>query len=230
MTSVRNTDESLLGSALVNAADAFPNLERLRDDFDIIYFLDLCVGLEAAILYDSLHVTAVGPGAGAILEPLANAGVLVNAKIVAEDPIEKTEEIMSRPRVLGLMERVNSVKYIESADAGLAATALVAAMGLPLDLAIEEDTGRTLILPFRQEPIYLTIPSVKRQRNELYGFKLTLAERYSELSDTILSFRHENAVHDLDRLALPPLAVETLASADTFDELGERVVEQRERS
>jgi hypothetical protein len=36
-----DSDKRLLDSPLINAADAFPELERLRDDFDIIYFLGL---------------------------------------------------------------------------------------------------------------------------------------------------------------------------------------------
>ena len=55
---------------LINASDAFPDLERLKQDFDMLYFLDLCTGLETAILYDELHCTAFGSGAAEILEPL----------------------------------------------------------------------------------------------------------------------------------------------------------------
>jgi hypothetical protein len=102
-------------------------------------------------------------------------------------------------------------------------------MGLPLDLAIEEDTGMTLVMPFRQLPIYLSIPSVTRERNAVYDAKLTLAERYQELSASMLGARSGDAVHDLDQLALPPIALQTLSRASTFDELGEVTLEQRSR-
>jgi hypothetical protein len=98
-----------------------------------------------------------------------------------------------------------------------------------LDLAIEEDRQMPLVLPFRQVPIYLSIPIVERERSALYRAKLSLAERYADLSATMLAFRSEDAVHDLDRLELPPLALETLSRATTFDELGEIILDQRDR-
>jgi hypothetical protein len=47
--------------ALINPCECVPNLEELRRKFDVIYFLDLCAAIEAAILYDRLYITAT-PG------------------------------------------------------------------------------------------------------------------------------------------------------------------------
>ena len=127
------------------------------------------------------------------------------------------------------MRRLNSANYLEGADLDLAVEVKIAAMGLPTDLAIEEDTGLDLGLPFRQTPIYLTIPSVEKQRSAVYRAKLALSERYKELRTAMMSFRSDLAVHDLDHIPLPPLALETLSNAQTFDELGTIVIEQRER-
>jgi hypothetical protein len=217
------------GAALVNGADAFPDLERLRDDFDIIYLLDLCAGIEAAVLYDTLSLTAFGQGNAPILEPLAGAGVLMDARPSATDLMQAVEQVMARNRAASLMQRVESVRRIDHDDLDIAPITLSAALGLPTDLALEEDTGLTLVLPFRQTPIYLSIPSVEESRTLVYRHKLTLAARYAELKDVMLGFRREIAVHDLDSLVLPPLATEILARADTFDELGSIILEARDR-
>jgi hypothetical protein len=138
-----------------------------------------------------------------------------------------TKLIFARPRAAELMDRLQLANYMEYADMDLAIIAKVAAAGLPLDLAIEESTGKVLTLPFRQLPIYLSIPSVREERSALYKAKLSLAQHYADLSATMLAFRGEEAIHDLDRLELPPLALETLTRASTFDELGEIIIDQR---
>ncbi|HLI63313.1 MAG TPA: hypothetical protein VKV05_07920, partial [Terriglobales bacterium] len=203
-------------AALLNPCECLPDLEALERDFDAIYFLDLCAGIEAAILYDNIYIyITANPASGAepILEPLVQAGVLYDARL--RGGLQEIEAIMARPRAAELMARVGQANYWDDFDIQHAIKAQIAASGLPLDLAIEEDTHKTLVLPFRQVPIYLSIPSVERERSTLYLAKLSLAGRYADLSATMLGFRHDEAVHDLDRLELPPLALETLARAHT---------------
>ncbi len=217
-------------AALLNPCECLPDLEALERDFDAIYFLDLCAGIEAAILYDNIYIyITANPASGAepILEPLVQAGVLYDARL--RGGLQEIEAIMARPRAAELMARVGQANYWDDFDIQHAIKAQIAASGLPLDLAIEEDTHKTLVLPFRQVPIYLSIPSVERERSTLYLAKLSLAGRYADLSATMLGFRHDEAVHDLDRLELPPLALETLARAHTFDELGKIILDQRDR-
>lgn len=218
-----------IGTALINGEDCFPDLEGLKEDFDIIYFLDLCAGIEAAILYDGLDLTKVGKGAGPILEPLADAGVLRLYTLSADEQnmMGAVESVFARPRSAELMERVGKANYWDAADMDLAITAQMAAMTLPTDFMYEETLGKTLTLPFRHVPIYLSIPTVVKERNALYSAKLSLAETYADLSATMLSFRSEQAIHDLDRLPLPPLAMETLRDARTFDELGHIIMDKR---
>ena len=43
------------GDVLINAGACFPDLEALKRSFDIMIFLDFCVGLEAAVLHNTLH-------------------------------------------------------------------------------------------------------------------------------------------------------------------------------
>jgi hypothetical protein len=228
MTSPDQTTDDI-GTALINGEDCFPDLERLKEDFDIVYFLDLCAGIEAAILYDRLDLTAVGSGADAILEPLADAGVLRLYKLRANenDMMGAVESIFARPRSAELMERVSTANYWDASDMDLAITAQVAAITLPTDFMYEETLGKTLTLPFRHIPIYLSLPTVIKERTALYSAKLSLAETYADLSGTMLSFRDESAFHDLDRLPLPPLAMDTLKDARTFDELGEIILDKR---
>lgn len=43
------------GDGLINAGACFPDLEGLKCRFDVMVFLDFCVGLEAAVLHNTLH-------------------------------------------------------------------------------------------------------------------------------------------------------------------------------
>jgi hypothetical protein len=104
----------LPGAALLNAADAFPELARLREDFDIIYFLDVCSGIEAAILYDEIHCTAFGPGATQILEPLAEVGAIYDAKLRAFDPSRAADDVKKRVRAASLITRLRSPKFLSA--------------------------------------------------------------------------------------------------------------------
>ncbi|WP_038387462.1 hypothetical protein [Bradyrhizobium elkanii] len=225
------SDEAMddIGTALINGEDCFPDIEALKEDFDIIYFLDLCAGIEAAILYDKLNLTKIGRGAGSILDPLAQAGVLSLYKLTAdpENMMGTVEAVFERPRSKDLMERLGQANLWETEDVELAITAQVAAMTLPTDLMLEETSGKTLTLPFRHVPIYLSIPAVIKERNALYSAKLSLAKSHADLSKTMLAFRSEHAFHDLDQLPLPPLAIEVLKDARTFDELGEIIMDKR---
>jgi hypothetical protein len=161
------------------------------------------------------------------LKPLAQADVLYSARI--HGGLKEVSAVMARPRAAELMARVSQASYLDGFDFQNGIIAKGAATSLPLDLAIEEDTQETLVLPFRQVPIYLSIPAVERERSALYNAKLSLAERYADLGATMLAFRKEEAIYDLDRLELPPLALETLSRATTFDELGSIVLDQRNR-
>jgi len=227
MASSDDTDD--IGTALLNGEDCFPDLEDLKEDFDIIYFLDLCAGIEAAVLYDHLILTKIGRGAGPILEPLAEAGFLSRYTLRADpnDLMAAVKAVIDRPRSAQLMESLGRANYWEGTEIDLASTAQVAAITLPTDLMIEEASRKTLTLPFRHVPIYLSIPAVFQERSALYTAKLSLAETYAELSGTMLAFRSEHAIYDLDRLALPPLAIEILKDAKTFDELGHIIMDKR---
>jgi hypothetical protein len=222
-------NEDLGGYALVNASDAFPDLEHLKREFDVIYFLDLCVGIEAAVLYDELYLTRIGPGAGPILEPLTREGVLSVVALRSDDPMAAAQEVMLRPRAAELVSRLGRANVWHFDELDLASTAVVAATGLPADLALEEQTGVPLVLPFRQMPIYLTLPSIERERCALHEAKLSLASRYDDLKKAIMAFRLEEAVDDVDSLPIPPIALSVLSRADTFDHLGEIVLEERKR-
>lgn len=226
------SDETIdtIGTALINGDDCFPDLEALRKEFDIVYFLDLCAGIEAAILYDHLNLTKLGRGAEPILEPLAQAGVLSLYKLRANpaEMMSTVDGVMKRPRAAELMERLRAANYLEGHDVQLAITAQVAAMTLPTDFMMEDVTGQTLTLPFRHVPIYLSLPTVIKERNALYSAKLSLAGSYADLRNTLLGFRSEHAIHDLDRLPLPPLAIEAMKDARTFDELGATIMDKRD--
>lgn len=214
---------------LINGSDCFPDLQRLKEDFDIVYLLDLCAGIEAAVVHEELVLTAVGEGNKAILEPLVQEGILSRTALRSADPIASAGMLMERPRAAELMRRMESVGRIDGEDEDLAITATVAALSLPTDLYIEEEMGGSLVLPFRHAALYLTLPSLEGTRNALHQAKLSLAERYGPLKDALLSFRLAEAVDEADSVPIPPIALKLLSRAHTFDELGEMVLDERRR-
>ena len=78
-------------------------------------------------------------------------------------------------------------------------------------------------------PIYISLPSIERERSVLHEAKLSLASRYEDLKTSMMSFRLEEAVDDVDSLPIPPIALSVLGRADTFDHLGEIILEERRK-
>ena len=63
------------GDVLINGAACFPDFEELKCSVDIIRFLDFCVGLDAAVLHNTLHSVGMSIGAvNPVLMTLMDAG------------------------------------------------------------------------------------------------------------------------------------------------------------
>jgi hypothetical protein len=63
------------GDALINVPACFPDVERLKRKFDVMIFLDFCVGLEAAVIHNTLHCIGFAFGEpNPALTALARAG------------------------------------------------------------------------------------------------------------------------------------------------------------
>jgi hypothetical protein len=65
------------GDAVVFASDCFPSFEELREDFDVLFLLDVLAAIEAAVLHDRLLVTGIQNNDNPILAALLAEGSAV---------------------------------------------------------------------------------------------------------------------------------------------------------
>lgn len=218
---------------MLNLGDSFPNLEDLRREFDILYFLDLCSGIEACILYDEIYVNPRTNGGGAepLLQPLYREGVLVPFALTAENPMRALHSIFSRQRAAEISQRLRQRGgWLDTQDMDLAIIVSTAASGLASELALEEDFRLTLLPAHRPAPIYSSLPSVNAEQRSISKLVVDLAQTSDALKHVLTGMRrHWASSSAVDSLPLPPLGFEAVAGADTFDELGEIVLDLRKR-
>lgn len=203
----------------------------MKHDFDVIYFLDLCTGIEAAVLYDELYAvrSTRGPGDGALIDPLVETGAIKLLVASSPDPVETTRKIFARPRMMELEGKLRRRTWLDQADMDLAIIAKTAASGLALELAMEEDFDCSLVLSPRQVPLYLKLEPVERDEQVIADIERQLANKYKQMKESLMAIRREIAYHALERIPLPPIAFEAMQLSNTFDELGARVIDLRKR-
>jgi hypothetical protein len=219
------------GAPLVNLADCFPDLQELKRDFDVIYFLDLCTGIEAAVLYDEVYAvrSTRGPGADPLIDPLVQEGAIKLLVASSADPWETTKQIFARPRIMELEAKLRRRAWLDHDDMDLAMIAQTAASGLAMELALEEDFDCNLVLSPRQVPVYLTLEPIERDEKVIADIEDQLADKYKKVRDSLMAVRRDTAYHALERIPLPPIAFEALRLANTFDELAARIIDLRKR-
>ena len=217
------------GDAVVDFAMCFPDLEWLRREFDVLYFCDLCAGIEAAVLNERLFGMwgSIGPGALPVLEPLAEAGVLHRVTAEGESSWATTEKIMRGDRVRDLMARLRGNNRIASEDMPVYSGLMANATALPTALAMEELLGMPLALSAQALPVYVQLPTVRRQREVFRGIDSQFANTYDGFRQALEQLR--TAVEPDTTVLIPPIALEALSRASTFDELGTAIVELRHK-
>src|SRR5271170_5854567 len=177
------------GAPLFNLADCFPDLEELKSKFDIIYFLDLCTGIEAAILYDEVYAarsTRAG-GADALIDPLVKEDAIKLLVVSSSNPIEATKQIFERSRIVELEGKLRRQNFLDASDMDLGIIAKGAASSLALELAMEEDFNLNLVPPPRQVPVYLMLDPVERDEKIISDIEKQLAAEYKEVKESLMA-------------------------------------------
>jgi hypothetical protein len=215
--------EPKVGDALIDTGAVFPDLGRLHEEFDILYFLDFCAGLEAAVVQSRLVSTEVtGSRGNQVVRDLIEADVLQAYRVQSSDPMSLAQRLVDHPRAVELQALIPQLMPGEKLDLYSAIFASVSC--LRGDLGFEEML-RIPYLPSAHElPLYLAIPSVADAEKAFNRCRL------SALSQDLTSW-----VSDLRQkydgplaLPFPPIALDVLEKATTLEDIGPAVLQVRE--
>ena len=214
------------GDALINLSDCFPDLEELRRDFDILFFLDLCAGIEAAVLHGKLFTVGpnVSPASNPIIEEIFKESILEVYQLRTADPMQTTRQFLERPR---WMQLDKAFRIFTGTDLDLFAMGAASATSMAMDLALEEELDIPLVLSARFMPIYTALPDIRTEQRAMKKFRYSLAEIYPSYKETLMNLRRSTA--EEDTLILPPVALDIINRARTFDELGYILMEARKK-
>ncbi len=212
------------GDALINARDCFPDFERLRSDFDIIEFLDFCVGLDAAVLHGSLITVGAmpAPDSNPVLPVLLESEALKPYNIVTSDAMKSASGIIGQPRAAQLLALLPN--SIPATDNEAILRAMSAAMASAMDVALEEITEIPLVASAHLLPLYLRLEDIQAETREFRRFEDALAAKYADFREALFAIRQKT---DRDVIRIPPIALEILADAPTREHLGESLLKTR---
>jgi hypothetical protein len=218
---------NLPGHALVNPLAAFPDLDELEEDFDILYFLDLCSGIEAAVLQESLAcVGAIGSFTARQINPIVlsilDANVLVRYEPTG-DTAAMARELLAHRNAQDIMALLRQRVPSSGPHLSLVATGLEFAG----DLGLEGDTGLPLVLTAHSLPMYLSLPQTQQERRALHRLRGELAARYADFKAILYSLR-DQAYGD-ESLRIPPIALEVFEITHSRDDFGTAVLEVRHK-
>ncbi len=216
--------EASTGDALVNAAHCFPDFESLRRDFDIIEFLDFCVGLDAAVLHGTLITVGAmpAPESNPVLPALLGAGALKPTELVTSDPLSTASKIIRQPRATRLREMLPSAIPVSDNEAIIKVMSTVIAS--QMDVGLEEMTEIPLVASASLLPLYLKLDDIQAEARAFRRFEDALASKYADFREALIEIRRKT---ERDVLRIPPIALEVLAHARTLEHLGESLLKTR---
>lgn len=236
MPSRKATSESAIsikpGDGLVNALALFPDLDWLQREFDMLYFLDFCSGLDALAVHQ--NIVFIGP----VRSYDADVNPVVSALIKHEHP---RQIMMSREKIIGSWDTVDALMSSPTTrelttsvprgwnidEAGLIGALVGAVSDLIMDVALERELQVPLVLSAHQSPPYLNLKEVQQERRAFQELMGTLAEKYKSLAQIWAAARRK--VDPDDELQLPPVAFEVLTKANKLEDLPTIALEIRDK-
>ncbi|PMX02343.1 hypothetical protein C1X59_08460 [Pseudomonas sp. FW215-R2] len=218
------------GTALINVLSSYPDLDELERDFDILYFLDLCAGIDAAVIQDELayvgkiksfNSAQVNP----IIRALLDSGTLKRYYPTDPDPVLYGRNLIASPIAQEVLSVLPTRVPFGSEHEFI--SLMACGSELAADMAMEKETGISLVLTAHSLPLYAKIPSEIERRASYQQLKYTLAATYPGFRDILCSMGNSLAPKEIIRI--PPIALEVLELADSKEDLGQAVLEVRGR-
>lgn len=217
------------GDVIVDAGLSFPDPEELRRDFNIIRFLNFCSGIEAAIINERLicNRATISDSIWPIIEPLIREGGFGIVDLVTSDVIKSVRETHDSPRAKELMQRLGAIREVQQSDLYAFQMLASSSIVLPESLYLEDRFKIPFSINVQTAPAYLALPSAERQRKLFADLDRGLAGSYEKIRNLLDELQTNFDGEDIVRI--PPIAVEALGKAGTFDELGEILVDLRRK-
>jgi hypothetical protein len=202
------------GDALL-IPESFPNVEALKREFDILKFLDLCSGLEAAVLHSKLFTywlyvpDHVNPAVDALLD----AGVIELfgqeiRPIGFRTPANPTPvpPPYGRQQLLDRLMCYSASSYMDEWDERKF-------LNLPTTI------------PATIVPAYLYEVRIEKAAEQ--QMELELLKTYNDFKEGLDKIRR--SVDRPDAIRFPPVAIEVLSMCNTLDQLGSSIMDVRKR-
>ena len=214
------------GDALINANASFPNLAELESDFDMLFFLDFCTGLDAAVVQNRLHTVGVFPGStNMVALALLREGVIKRWDWVSNDPIATAHETTNHPRAKALLDVLPS--SVQSKDLNTFKRVAAAVVTNVPEIVIELEEDLPLIPVTHLLPAYLRLPDVSLGERILRSARKSLTDIHGQLGADLLAKRAR--LDGPAYIPLPPIALEVLDKADNLEQVGEVLLDSRRR-
>lgn len=216
------------GDALINIGACYPDLQKLKERFDILTFLDFCCGLDAAVLHNRLFDTNYLYDTNLFSDQLVNSGILKSKpRTFSKEISEKTLKMIhpQTERRKSLLKFVPKIIYEDEKDIGFDIVRTVQREYLTLK---QEDVYEIpLVLSARFTPIYLQYSSVSKEALAVKKLNNELSAIYSDFSDSLAALR--NTVGSEEIIRMPPIALEILDRADNSEEIGDVLLDIRKQ-
>lgn len=213
------------GDALINAQACFPDLERLQKEFDVLYFLDFCAGLDSLVLHNSLYTVGSLPSARSnpLITPLLENQILKFCEFRTPDPLESAQEMFRHRRGREML----SLAQATPLDGDFSTDILANVLTLIMDFVLEDSLQMPLVHSAHSLPIYLRLPDIQKEQTAMRRFYGALAEKYADFRDVLFAMK-EKADGKSD-IRIPPIALDALSRASNFEELGPVILELRDK-
>jgi hypothetical protein len=227
------------GDAVLSAADCFLGFDELRRKFDPFAVIDFCSGIEAAVLHERVYTFGLPPVTdNPVLEALISEGVLtdlIGSDLYRVDPATMISHPAARvPLFLlqllkeGQIEFSYPKKLHSQEDFREVTTWFFAALFAAAKDLVVSDRLPIPLVPTASMSIILRNHPTLRSENEGYRrMEADLAETYSEIKELLIQERTKFDGHA--QLSIPPIALDVLNRTERSEDLGNAVLDARER-
>lgn len=215
------------GDALINVLECLPEVSTLQgSEFDPLYFLDLCVGIEAAVLHGRLHHVGAGiPRTGSIARALHDEGVLRIHPFRAAEPGAVASDLLAGSRPRALLELVPRV--IDPGDAQNFSRLWGYATTLTVEVAVETAAGIPLVVGAHGLPLYARLGYVMRDLAAELRATASLRAHYATIAQGLTDCR--TFLNEIETIPVGPVALQVLDAARTPADLPEVVLDLRHK-
>lgn len=222
--------------AVVVSPDSFPDFGELRGRFSVLGYINLCAGIDTAVLHPRLYaLNLYDDQDNPVQTALLSEGVLTRIHDDQLLPVSSSDQLeawLANPLtrhlavVLTLVQRGALTLQVPPGGEDVFADALAHLLDTCRMLFVEPRLPLPLSPTATQASFLHSHPLLGREEAALYRAATSLQKVYGDLAVTLAKLTEE--LHG-PGLAFPPLALQALDKASSPAELGAVVLDMRER-